>query len=73
MVAEGERSVKIKAIEEQGYYFLNGMAITTGNVYEGVPHSRPFAGGGALVVVGDDGGKVFMLPDEYELVSDERD
>lgn len=55
--------MKLRAIEEQGYFSLNGMSITTGNVYEGEPHGTS----GAYVVVGDDGDKVVMLPDEYVL------
>lgn len=55
--------MKIRATEEQGYFRLNGMSITTGNVYEGEPNTI----GNAFIVVGDDGDKVILLEGEYEL------
>lgn len=53
--------MKIKATEEQGYYTLNGMAITAGKVYEAELHILS----DAVTVVGDDGERVFLLPDEF--------
>ena len=54
--------MKIRATEEQGYFSLNGMAITTGKVYDVLEEPRRAT---AVVVVGDDGGGVWLLPDEF--------
>lgn len=61
--------MKIRAIDEQAYYNVNGMSITTGQVYEVI--DNPFAmKSNCVVVLGEDGRKVIMTPDEFEIVEE---
>lgn len=59
--------MKIRCTEEQGYYRLEQMQVTSGKIYEVQP-SNFF---GSLVVLDDTGRPVYLRPDEYEILEDE--
>lgn len=54
--------MKIRAIIDQDYYTYNGMAITTGNVYDVIE-----AAGNIYVVRDDTGGSTYIFTDECML------